>query len=110
MSIVEKLDNDDKKAFFTRKKIIALLGLTILVGAILEIWVSNRLATFGTQYTEIERAKNSLTLENQLLEDQIATKESLSRTQKYAELIGFQQVKNIEYIETASGSSNPVTH
>lgn len=106
MSKVEKLQTSGKnRSFFTKKKIISLFVFTLLIGTVLEIWVSNRLATFGEQYTKIEQSISDLTLENQLLEDQIAKRESLSRTEKYAGLSGFEEVNNIEYITSASGSA-----
>jgi hypothetical protein len=94
-----------KFPLFSKKKLISLFVFLLLVGVIVEIWTSNRLATLGTQLITIEKSRDDLSLENELLQIQIARWESIDRTEKYAGLLGFSKINNITYIQTASGSA-----
>ena len=81
------------------RKIIISVALFILVIIIIEIWVVNRLSTFGEQILQLERTKASLQLENKILKNQISEKGALKEVRKKAEDLGFEVSKNIEYIK-----------
>lgn len=93
--ILKKLEIGSK----SRKKIVLVLGALIVFAVVLEIWAVNRLATFGLQISELEKNKNTLVLENQVLENEIAKKTSLLEVSKEASGLGFEKIKQIEYIE-----------
>lgn len=86
--------------YFKRKIVIGLVLLIIFVVTI-EIWVANRLATFGEKINGLEATKYSLKLENDNLKNQIAQKKSLNLNQKKSLNLGFGKIKNIEYIKVS---------
>jgi hypothetical protein len=84
--------------YFKRKIVIGLVLLVIFV-VMIEIWMANRLATFGEKINGLESTKYSLELENDYLKNQIAQKKSLSLNQIKSLNLGFGKIKNIEYIK-----------
>lgn len=78
----------------------AKFGVAILfLVLVLEIWMMNRLSTFGDKINQLKVNKASLILENQVLENRIARKVSLLNIESKASQQGLQSVKNIEYIK-----------
>ena len=90
---------------FTKKRLISLFLFLLAIGVILDIWSSNRLATLGDSLIKIDEAKTKLSLENEILQDEVSQGQSLDRVGQYAKLLGFQPIGDIIYIQTASGSS-----
>lgn len=82
-----------------RKKVIFSLAVIIVLTVILEIWAVNRLADLGSQITRIEQNKEALLLENQLLENEIATKMSLKDISLKAQNLGYERIVKVEYLE-----------
>ncbi len=93
-------------SFISRRKLIIFLGVVLCLGVILQIWVMNRMATFGEQLTGIERTRQQLTLENQILENQIAKMSSLQTIKVYAANLGFRPISSITYVRTPNLASN----
>lgn len=75
------------------------MGLIILIVAVLEIWSVNRMATYGAEITKLEHSKSVLKLENQLLENEIAQRSSLTNIERYRIYLGFEKVKKIEQVK-----------
>lgn len=76
-----------------------------LVVFFLEIWMVNRLSTYGYKISELQKTKAALNLENQILENLIAEQVSLSSMESRANELGFALIKNLEYIKSASLAS-----
>jgi cytochrome oxidase assembly protein ShyY1 len=53
-------------------QLILVLALMVLFVTLLTIWSMNRLSTVGEQIAQLERTKNAIQLENELLEKKIA--------------------------------------
>ncbi len=85
---------------YYKRKIVIGLVLIIIFVVTLEIWVANRLATFGEKINSLEATKYSLKLENDYIKNQIAQKKSLNLNQKKSLNLGFGKTKNIEYIKS----------
>lgn len=92
---------------YLKRKIIIVLVSIIIFAVTIEIWVANRVATFGEKINELEATKYSLQLENDFLENKIAQKKSLSLNQKKSIGIGFGKIKKIEYIKLKPIALNP---
>lgn len=92
--------------YFKRKIVIGLV-LLIIFGVMVEIWVANRLSTFGEKINGLEATKYSLELENDYLKNQIAQKKSLNLNQIKSLNLGFGKIKNIEYIKNQPIALNP---
>lgn len=86
-----------------RKKIITLVAVLVVAVVFLEIWAVNRLATYGEQINKLEKAKAALLLENQVLENEIAQKSSLSEMAVLSEYLGFTKVSKMEYVQGSQG-------
>lgn len=81
-----------------RKKFIITLLLLLIPFVVLEIWSLNRLSTLGEQINTLEKTKQALILENQLLENEISKYSSLKEVSKKATLFGFEKSNNIEFL------------
>lgn len=93
--------------FYIKRKIVITLVLIIIFVVTIEIWVANRLATFGEKINGLESTKYSLQLENDYLRNAVAQKKSLDLNQKKSASIGFGKIKNIQYIKPEAIALNP---
>lgn len=98
MKYLQKDENKSQKKIFKLIKIS--LGLLILV-FIVEIWVANRLSTYGEQIQSIKESHARLILENQILENSIAQNQSLELIERKAQFLGFINIKDLEYIRSS---------
>lgn len=89
-----------------RKKILIVVSLVIIPVVVLEIWSVNRLATYGVQISELERSKDRLKLENQILENKIAEKSSLLIIEAMAKKYGYSKAQNVEYLKLSGLALN----
>ena len=89
-----------------RKKIIIFLGLLVLLLTVFEIWAVNRLSTYGQQISKIEESKASLKLENEVLENEVAKRNSLTEVKSQAQTVGFEKVKAIDVIDQSNLAYN----
>lgn len=99
------LRNFDVTSKFRKKIIFSAISLIVLT-TILEIWAVNRLATYGEQITRLERTKQALVMENQVLENEIATKTSLKDVYEQSKNLGYEKIGKIEYLEDRSLALN----
>src|SRR5437868_3905759 len=75
------------------------IGIAIfIIGVVLEVLVVNRLATYGDKISQLERQKTELELENADLKDKLFNKVSLDFISKKSSSLGFEKIKNVEYI------------
>jgi hypothetical protein len=70
----------------------------VLFVTVLTIWSMNRLATVGEQIAQLERTKNAIQLENELLEKKIAERKSLAEIDEASQKLGFGKIQTIEYV------------
>lgn len=87
------------RIFAIKRRIVLFCLIAIVSVVVLEIWVMNRLSTYGEKIGEIEHAIESLRLENQILENKVAQKSSLYQLKKYGANLGLDKIKKIEYID-----------
>lgn len=84
---------------FTKRKVYTVLFLIVILVTILQIWSSNRLATYGEQISKLEHAKEQLITDNSLLEAQIESEASLSNISQKSQELGFTVSKNVKYLQ-----------
>lgn len=84
-----------KKRVFKVLKIAALFLVAVFV---LEIWMVNRLSTYGKKIEGLKVVEANLQLENQVLENSIAQGASLGQIENKSTNLGFGGIKNLEYI------------
>ncbi|MBI4040022.1 hypothetical protein HY389_01560 [Candidatus Daviesbacteria bacterium] len=96
---MKKIKLEEKSSFRSKLFRYAKIGgVLFLVLLFLEIWMINRLSTYGEKINKIKQAQASLELENQVLENQIAQSASLLNIQEKANQLGFTQASRVEYI------------
>lgn len=77
--------------------IFIFIAMTISFAA--RVVINNLHAVSGAQMAELQERREQLTLENRLLEKQIAEQQSLRKIQGVAKALGFEKIKRIEYIK-----------
>ncbi|MBI2019894.1 hypothetical protein HYS94_00530 [Candidatus Daviesbacteria bacterium] len=99
MTIIKKFDPDKKD---TRqkfpKKYVVLGGITLFILILIEIWVSNTMVSFGEKLVSINNLKNTIKLENQILQNEIAKYSSLTNVATESSKLGFSKPESIQYI------------
>lgn len=97
MTIIHKFEPEkEEKKGLPRLTIIFIVILAIL--GVLEIWVSHTLAQYGQKFESMAGLKNSLTLENKILENEIAKLSSLSEIATQSASLGLGKAREIQYI------------
>lgn len=80
-------------------RIIKVGAILLIIGVVAQIWVVNNLSVYGDKLAELERKKAKLELENQLLKNEIATYGAISKVEEQAKSVGFEAIKQVEYIQ-----------
>ncbi len=79
---------------------IIKIGLVVfIIGVVIEVLIINRSSTLGAKISQIEREKAELELDNADLRDKLYRKISLNESFLSAGALGFEAIKNIEYIK-----------
>lgn len=97
MTIIKKFEPEEIKKGFS-KKYIALTVAGLLFLTIVEIWVNNTVVTFGEKFESISRMDRVLSMENQILENEIAKNASLNSLASKSAELGFSRQESIQYI------------
>lgn len=82
------------------KKLLFFLITVVFLLCILEIWLVNRLSTFGEQISKMQYSSQSLAMENQTLKNEIDGKVSLKTNFELAKLNAFEPVKNVFVVKS----------
>lgn len=100
MTIVKKIEpeTEEKKVDWRSRKFLLILGTGLVALVFLEIWVSHTTAIFGVKFKELQDLQASLTLENQLLADQIASQSALQNIASQSATLGLKPPTDIQYI------------
>lgn len=94
--ILKQAENRPRKRVF---KMVWVFTMVILLVIFAEVLVVNRLSTFGSKIQQIKDSQANLRLENQVLENEIAKHSSLLSVESSSSKLGFESVKNLEYIK-----------
>lgn len=71
----------------------------VVVLAILQIIISNRLSNFGKKINILEKETSKLTLENEMIKKKTASSSSIATLMREAEDLGFKQKAQVIYLE-----------
>jgi hypothetical protein len=100
ISMLKKFNTGIKKRYL-------IFGILIILPLVLlEIWSVNRLATLGVEINKLENSAASLSLENQVLQNEIAKRSALSQVEAESKLLGFEKVKTIQAVGPAGLALN----
>ena len=99
MTIIKKFDNEelDIKPKFP-KFYVFLSAFFLLILVLVEIWVNNTFVSYGEKFDKMDSLVNTLNIENQLLENEIAKYSSLRNISSKSAELGFSQPASIQYI------------
>lgn len=97
MTIIKKFEPEIEKKTYS-KKYIVLVIICLFALMLVEIWVSNNAASFGEKFAKLSQLTKTLSLENQVLENEIAKIESLKNVASRSAELGFSQPESIQYI------------
>lgn len=97
MTIIKKFEPEEPKKFFGKKYLIlGLIGLFFLM--VFEIWASNNVVTYGEKMERLTALSKTLSMENQILENEIAKRISLNDIASKSADLGFLEPESIQYI------------
>ena len=97
MTIIKKFEPEEPRKGFSKKYMVLIItGLFALM--LIEIWASNNVVTYGEKLEKLSLLSKTLNLENQILENEIAKKESLTSIASKSAELGFSKPESIQYI------------
>jgi len=73
----------------SRKGLAVLLGVVLVILGVSSVWLSSRVSSEGERLEDLERRASQLRLENQLLEQSVVERRSLTRIEPEAGKLGF---------------------
>lgn len=97
MTIIKKFEPEEPKKSFS-KKYVGFIAVSLFALMLLEIWASNNIVTYGEKFEKLSMLQKSLSLENQVLENNIAKQEALSNLASKSAELGFSSPESIQYI------------
>lgn len=97
MTIIKKFEPEEQKRGFS-KKIVSLIVVFIFALTLVEIWVSNTVVTYGEKFEKLSSIRETISLENQILENEIAKHTSLGSISSRSAQLGFSRPESIQYI------------
>lgn len=84
------------------KLLIRALGVTFFLTLMLQIWMVNRLSSFGDKLNQIKADQKQVELQNIILENSIAKLSSLETVEKQALVLGFMETKDVAFLKSQS--------
>lgn len=97
MTIIKKFEPEEQKGQFP-KKYLSLGVVFFLVLILVEIWATNNVAKYGEKFENLSMLAKSLSMENQVLENEIAKRRSLNDVASKSAELGFSEPESIQYI------------
>lgn len=97
MTIIKKFEPEEPKKEFS-KKYLGLIAFFLLLLTLVEIWISNTIVSYGEKFEKLSSLQQTLNLENQILENEIAKHTSLSTIASKSAALGFSKLDSIKYI------------
>ncbi len=93
------------QSLISKRILFSLIAIVFLL-CILEIWLVNRLSTFGEQISKMQHSSQAFRMENQILKNEIDKKTSFSTNSQLAKNNGFEPVKNIAVVKSPNIALN----
>lgn len=88
----------EEKSWWESKKIIFLGSFLLGTLVVLQIWANNTIVNYGDKFEEIRQRETNLRLENQILENEIATTLSLDNIASASSTLGLEPSKDVQYL------------
>lgn len=84
------------------RKILIISFFIFFLVVIFEIWVVNRLSSYGERINFIEKTAAELQMQNQILKNQIDKHSAIATAKQNALKMGFDKAQNIEYLHLSN--------
>lgn len=97
MTIIKRFEPEKQKKEFSKKYLI-LVVIFFFVLTLFEIWVNNNVVTYGDKFQKLFSLAKTISLENQILENEIARKQALNNVASKSAELGFTPPESIQYI------------
>lgn len=97
MTIIKKFDTTEGKKGLP-KKYLSLVVVFFFVLILFEIWINNNSLMYGDKLQKLISLAKTITLENQILENEIAKQQSLNNVASQSAELGFALPESIQYI------------
>lgn len=97
MTIIKKFDTEIPKKGFSKKYLVTLIACLFIL-MLAQIWASNNVVEYGERFEKLSVLKKNLTMENQILENEIAKHRSLTDIASKSAELGFSEPQSIQYI------------
>lgn len=97
MTIIKTFEPDTVKRGFS-KKYLGLVAVSLFILMLTQIWTNNNVVTYGEKLEKLSTLANTLSLENQILENEIAKQRALYNIASKSAQLGFSEPESIQYI------------
>lgn len=98
MTIIKKFDTEEIEKSKFPKFWAGVTVLFLMSLVLIEIWVNTATVSYGAKFEEIEETERQLSMENQVLENEIAKNASLINISSKSAELGFTSAKSVQYI------------
>ena len=98
MTIIKKFEPEEIEKSKFPKFWVGITVVFLLCLVLAEIWVNTTTVSYGAKFEEFEDMKRKLSMENQILENQIAKSASLINISSKSAELGFTPAKSVQYI------------
>lgn len=97
MTIIKKFEPEEPKKGFS-KRYIVITTVFLFALTLAQIWTSNTVLVYGEKFDRLSEVAKQLSLENQILENEIAKHASLDNIASKSSQLGFSAPESIQYI------------
>lgn len=97
MTIIKKFESELPQKEISKKFALCIL-FCLFILTLVQIWVSNTIVSYGEKFENLSTLKQTLNMENQILENEIAKNNSLINLSTKSSELGFRKVTSIQYI------------
>lgn len=98
MTSFKKINPEENIQKKVSKKYISFAAFGLIALTVIEIWASNTVIAYGDKFEKLSNLEKSLSMENQILENEIAKNSSLKVIASKSAELGFSSSISIQYI------------
>lgn len=97
MTIIKKFEPELPQKRISKKLAVSIV-VCLFTLTLVQIWVSNTLVSYGEKLEKLSSLEQTLKTTNQILENEIAKKASLTNLATKSAELGFYKQESIQYI------------
>ena len=97
MTIIKKFEPELPQKRISKKLAVSIVACLFAL-TLVQIWVSNTLVSYGEKFERLSSLEQTLKITNQILENEVAKKASLTNLATKSAELGFYKQVSIQYI------------